>query len=94
MKPPIPSREQQLDEGYQLDGRKLPITFKPMKLDCVVVMRGEKVIGTIRKYRAHGACIVSVPGILTASMNIGSGKATFRTIPEAKKRILELDRQQ
>lgn len=72
---------------------KQPITFKPMKLDCVVVMRGEKVIGTIRKYRAHKACIVSVPGILTASMAIGKGNAVFPTIPAAKKRILELDKE-
>lgn len=51
-------------------------------------MRGEKVAGTIRRYRAHKACIVSVPGILTASVAIGQGKACFRTIPEAKAAIL------
>lgn len=70
------------------------LTFRPMKLDCVVVMRGDKVAGTIRRYRAHRACIVSVPGLLTASMAIGQGKATFPTIPAAKARLLELDDQQ
>lgn len=68
-----------------------PITFHPIKLETVVVMRGPKVIGTIRRYRAHKACIVSVPGLLTASMAIGEGKAVFPTIAEAKKKILELD---
>jgi hypothetical protein len=67
------------------------LTFKPIKLETVVVMRGEKVVGTIRRYRAHKACIVSVPGLLTASMAIGKGNAVFPTIAAAKKRLLELD---
>lgn len=69
-----------------------PLTFRPIKLETVVVMRGNKVAGTIRRYRAHRACIVSVPGVLTASMAIGQGKAVFPTIGEAKARLLELDR--
>jgi hypothetical protein len=67
------------------------LTFRPMKLETVVVMRGEKVAGTIRRYRAHHACVVSVPGLLTASMAIGQGKATFPNVPAAKARLLELD---
>lgn len=62
-----------------------------MKLETVVVMRGDKPIGTIRRYRAHRACIVSVPGVLTASMAIGKGKATFPNVPAAKAAILKLD---
>lgn len=68
-----------------------PLTFRPIKNECVVVMRGGKVAGTIRRYRAHRACIVRVPGVLTADMAIGQGKATFPTIGAAKKRLLELD---
>jgi hypothetical protein len=68
-----------------------PLTFRPIKLETVVVMRGDKVAGTIRRYRAHKACIVSVPGVLTARMAIGQGKATFPTIAAAKARLLELD---
>jgi hypothetical protein len=67
------------------------LTFRPMLNECVVVMRGDKVAGTIRRYKAHKACIVSVPGVLTASMAIGQGKAVFRTIGEAKKAILARD---
>ena len=70
-----------------------PLTFRPIKLETVVVMRGDKVAGTIRRYRAHGACIVSVPGVLTASMAIGKGYASFPTIAAAKARLLELDAQ-
>lgn len=67
------------------------LTFKPIKLETVVVMRGEKPVGTIRRYRAHKACIVNVPGLLTASMATGKGKSVFPTIDEAKKAILALD---
>lgn len=69
----------------------MTITFRPIKNECVVVMRGEKVAGTIRRYRAHKACIVRVEGLLTPSMAIGQGKATFPTIGAAKKAILKLD---
>ena len=68
------------------------LTFRPIKNECVVVMRGDKVAGTIRRYRAHKACIVRVEGLLTASMAIGKGSATFPTIAAAKARLLELDR--
>lgn len=70
-----------------------PLTFRPLKLETVVVMRGDKVAGTIRRYRAHKACIVSVPGLLTASMAVGKGKSTFRTIADAKRAILALDKE-
>jgi hypothetical protein len=72
---------------------RTPLTFRPIKNECVVVMRGDKVAGTIRRYRAHRACIVRVEGVLTASMAIGKGKATFPTIGEAKRRLLEIDRE-
>lgn len=67
------------------------LTFRPIKNECVVVMRGEKVAGTIRRYRAHKACIVRVEGLLTPAMAIGQGKATFPTIGEAKRRLIELE---
>lgn len=67
------------------------LTFRPIKLETVVVMRGAKVAGTIKRYRAHKACIVRVPGVLTASMAIGQGKATFPTIAEAKAALLAAD---
>jgi ribosome-interacting GTPase 1 len=69
----------------------MTITFRPILNECVVVMHGNKVVGTIRRYRAHKACIVSVPGLLTASMAIGQGKSVFPTIAAAKKAILALD---
>lgn len=69
---------------------KTPLTFRPIKNECVVVMRGDKVAGTIRRYRAHKACIVSVPGVLSASAN--RGQAGFSTITAAKKAILERDK--
>lgn len=67
------------------------LTFRPIKNECVVVMRGDKVAGTIRRYRAHKACIVSVPGLLTASMHPMQGKAVFPTIAAAKKALLQLE---
>lgn len=67
------------------------LTFRPIKLETVVVMRGDKVVGTIRRYRAHRACIVSVPGLLTASMAIGKGNAVFKTVGEAKKKLIKLE---
>ena len=47
------------------------LTFCPMLLETVVVMRGVKVAGTIKRYRAHKGCIVRVPGVLTPSANPG-----------------------
>lgn len=67
------------------------ISFKPIKLETVVVLRDDKVIGTIRRYRSHKACIVRVPGLLTASMAIGKGKAVFPTIGAAKKALLRIE---
>ena len=65
------------------------LTFRPMLLETVVVMRGVKVAGTIKRYRAHKGCIVSVPGILTPSAN--PGNCFFPTVAAAKARLLELD---
>ena len=64
------------------------LTFRPIKLETVVVMRGGKVAGTIKRYRAHKGCIVSVLGLITAA---GTGSAFFRTIPEAKAALLAAD---
>ena len=64
------------------------LTFKPIKLETVVVMRGEKPVGTIKRYRAHKGCIVNVPGLMTAA---STGKVFFRTIDEAKTAILSAD---
>ena len=66
-----------------------PLTFKPIKLETVVVMRGVKVAGTIKRYRAHKGCIVRVPGVLTPSAN--PGDCFFPTVAAAKARLLELD---
>lgn len=66
-----------------------PITFRPLKLETVVVMRGDKPIGTIKRYRAHRACIVSVPGILSAAAN--PGQASFPNIGAAKAAIIAKD---
>jgi hypothetical protein len=30
---------------------QMKLTFRPMKNECVVVMRGDKVAGTIRRYQ-------------------------------------------
>lgn len=72
----------------------MPLTFRPIKLETVVVMRGDKPIGTIKRYRAHKTCIVNVPGLLTAASN--PGKASLKTIAEAKARLnqLEAEREQ
>lgn len=66
------------------------LSFRPIRNEVVVVMRGDKVAGTIKRYRAHRACIVSVPGLLSAAAN--PGRASFPTIPEAKRALLALDR--
>ena len=65
------------------------LTFRPMLLETVVVMRGVKVAGTIKRYRAHKGCIVRVPGVLTPSAN--PGDCFFPTVAAAKARLLELD---
>lgn len=65
-----------------------PLTFRPIKLETVVVMRGEKPVGTIKRYRAHKGCIVSVPGLISAA---GTGGSFFRTIAEAKAALLSAD---
>jgi hypothetical protein len=65
------------------------LTFKPIKLETVVVMRGDKVAGTIKRYRAHKGCIVRVPGLLTPDTHPGG--CFFPTIAAAKARLIELD---
>lgn len=73
---------------------KLPLTFRPMLLETVVVMRGNKVAGTIKRYRAHKAVIVSVPGLMAANTHNQpfKGQRTFKTVAEAKAKLLELDK--
>lgn len=65
------------------------LTFRPLKLETVVVMRGNKVVGRINRYLAHRCCVAAVPGILHPSSH--PGQCSFPTIAEAKKRIMELD---
>lgn len=65
------------------------LTFKPIRNETVVVMRGDKVAGTIRRYRVHKGCLVHVPGLLDSSSARGS--RFFRTIDEAKAAILAAD---
>lgn len=65
------------------------ITFRPMLLETVVVLRDGVVIGTIRRYKAHRACQVRVPGILTAAAN--PGQSTFPTMAAAKAALLAAD---
>lgn len=62
------------------------LTFRPIKLETVVVMRGEKVAGTIKRYRQWKGCIVHIAGLMDASAPQGS--RFFRTIPDAKKAVL------
>jgi hypothetical protein len=68
------------------------LTFTPIKLETVVVLRGDKVIGTIKRYRSFKAVLVHVEGLLTAASNRGYAK--FDTILEAKRmlRFLEANR--
>ena len=66
-----------------------PLTFRPMRRDVVTVMRGARVAGTIRLHRRLGGCLVSVPGVLTATSN--PGHATFATVAEAKAALVALD---
>lgn len=65
------------------------ITFKPIKLETVVVLRDDKVIGTIKRYRSFKACLVSIEGLLSPAANPGCCK--FRTIPEAKRAVLRIE---
>lgn len=67
----------------------MPLTYRPKINDCVVVMRGDKVIGTIRRYAVHKCCIVNVPGLLTAASH--PQQASFRTINEAKGMLTKLE---
>lgn len=74
------------------DANKQPLTFRPIKLETVVVMRGDKPVGTIKRYRQWKGCIVHVSGLMDASAPRGS--RFFRTIPEAKKALLQADKEQ
>jgi len=61
-----------------------------MKPEVVVIMRGEKVAGTIRRYRAHHTWIICVPGILSAAAN--PGRVTFTNLADAKRAVLDAAR--
>lgn len=67
------------------------LTYRPKINECVVVLRDDKVVGTIRRYPAHKRCIVSVPGLLTASSH--PSQANFRTINEAKGVLTRLEKE-
>jgi hypothetical protein len=67
------------------------LTYRPKINECVVVMRGDKVVGTIRRYPVWKRCIVNVPGLLTASTH--PTQANFRTINEAKGVLTRLDKE-
>ena len=65
------------------------LTFKPIKLETVVVLRDGKPVGTIRRYRNFNACQVRVPGVLTPASS--PGQTTFRYMAEAKAALLKAD---
>ena len=65
------------------------LTFRPIKLEKIVVMRGDKVAGTIKRYRAHGGCIVRVPGVMAPTSH--PGRCFFPTVAKAKAVLLGLD---
>lgn len=67
----------------------MKLSFRALKNETVVVMRGDRVAGTIRRYRGHGGCIVSVIGILSPAKN--PGQCFFKTIPEAKRALRAKD---
>jgi hypothetical protein len=67
----------------------MALTYTPKRNECVVVLRDGKVIGTIRRYPVWNRCIVSVPGLLTASSH--PSQANFRTINEAKGVLTRLE---
>ena len=69
--------------------RPVGLTFRPRRLVTVTVMRGEKPVGTIRRYRAHRFCLVRVEGVLTAAAN--PGRAAYPTIKDAKAALLHAD---
>lgn len=64
----------------------ITVAFRPIKNECVVVMRGDKVAGTIKRYRQWKCCIVHIAGVMDASAPQGS--RVFPTITEAKKAVL------
>ena len=59
------------------------LTFRPIRHEVVVVMCGNKVAGTLRRYRAHKTWIVRVPGVLSAAAN--PGKCAFPDLARAKE---------
>ena len=61
------------------------LTFLPMKLQCVVVLRDGKVVGSIRR-RKHWGCLVSVPGILYPARH--PGKCCHPNMAAAKAALL------
>lgn len=67
----------------------MALTYRPIKLETVVVLRGDRVVGTIKRYRAYRRCIVSVPGLLSSATH--PGQANFATVGEAKARLNQLE---
>ena len=67
----------------------MSLTFRPITNETVVVMRGDKPVGTIRRYRNFHTCIVRVEGVLTAAAN--RGHAAYPTIAAAKAALLGAD---
>lgn len=65
------------------------LSFRPMKNQCVVVMRGDKVAGTVRRYGAHKRWVANVPGVLSAAAN--PGVASLGYLAEAKAALLSAD---
>jgi hypothetical protein len=61
--------------------------FTPIKNETVVVLKDGRVVGTIKRYRAHGGCIVSVPGVMSPSST--PGRAFYKTLKEAKRALLD-----
>jgi len=63
------------------------LTFRPTKLETVVVMRGNDVVGTIRRY--HGKWQTRVPGVLTPASN--PGQTVYDNLAAAKAALLAAD---
>ena len=67
----------------------IALTFRPMRHEVVVVMRGDKVAGTLRHYGAHKQWIVRVPGVLSPAAN--PGKCSHPNLASAKAAVLAAD---
>lgn len=87
---PIPPIDLVSDTGFisviGYGDKSMCLSFKPIKLETVVVMRGEKVAGRINRYRSHGGCVVSVPGVIHPTET--PGQCWFPNVPAAKAALL------